>query len=168
MKRESLYRKTVDILYQAYFNDTLRHGNCYACACGNLVAANMGFEFERSEEPFFEQHKIHWKGTKNIYSPFNDKTVMDSWFNATHKHSNHPPTKKSFEQVKSTGYSVSELTKIEREFERASYGNNDEDHMFNGLVAVLKVLDKIHEVNVEESTTSKNKFEKHYQTLVNA
>ncbi len=40
MKNKSLYDKTVSILVDAYMNDTLQHGNCFACAVGNIVAAN--------------------------------------------------------------------------------------------------------------------------------
>lgn len=42
MKRPELYQKTVDILVKAYFDDTLQHGNCYACAVGNIIAGNCG------------------------------------------------------------------------------------------------------------------------------
>jgi hypothetical protein len=42
MIKEPLYHKTIGILVDAYFDDTLQHGNCSACAVGNLVAAAKG------------------------------------------------------------------------------------------------------------------------------
>jgi hypothetical protein len=46
MKRQELYNNTVDILVQAYFNDTLAHCDCSACAVGNMIAGNCGYELK--------------------------------------------------------------------------------------------------------------------------
>ena len=37
---KATFSNSVDILVKAYFNDTLRHGNCLACAVGNLMQAS--------------------------------------------------------------------------------------------------------------------------------
>jgi hypothetical protein len=48
MNRPEVYHKSVQILYDAYFNDTLDvMVNCYACAVGNLIAGNLGMEIEK-------------------------------------------------------------------------------------------------------------------------
>lgn len=49
MKNKELFDKTIGILVNAYLNDTLENANCHACAVGNLVATNCGYEMIQSE-----------------------------------------------------------------------------------------------------------------------
>jgi hypothetical protein len=128
MKKEELYNKTVDILVQAYLNDTLQHENCYACAVGNIIAANLNLN-------------IIQDGDIKMWEGYGSAKKQVNWFNGLRGYSY--SSKEEFErEVESTGYSVLELDRIERAFEGAScYG----DRMFNGLMAVIDVLDKIHE-----------------------
>lgn len=49
MKREQLFNKTVGVLVDAYNNGTLEHQSCQACAVGNIISAaynndRAGFE----------------------------------------------------------------------------------------------------------------------------
>lgn len=148
MKNKDLYKRTVDILVQAYFNDTLIHGNCCACAVGNLIAANNGFTFIKKY--FFEWREtnpewpsIHlFRECKQIADPIN----YDQ--------------KKGMEQLLSTGYTIIETAAIEYSFEKAT-GNTKDERMFNGLMAVIEVLDKIHEnTDTEITAESKQRFAK--------
>lgn len=155
MKNEALYHKTVDILVQAYFNDTLAHGNCYACAVGNIVAANCGFTFINTTQYESKHFKnIAWKGITNISETLT--AAVSSNYSLS-------LSKSQCSQLEKTGYSFEELRLIERFFEKAvtpygytpKKGDSIEDAMFKGLMNVIEVLDIIHENNDEEITTSK-------------
>lgn len=152
MINPALYHKTVDILVQAYFNDTLEHGNCHACAVGNLVAANTGIGFTRigfngnmwsdntPEWGFVFMSQISHGVNQQIINP-------------------HRYIGEAKRQIDSTGYTWQQLAKIEYAFETAPKGKSDDEWMFNGLMAVIDVLDEIHE-NKDEAVTKdiKGKF----------
>src|SRR5690606_3039681 len=53
-------------------------------------------------------------------------------------------------QIESTGYTWQELAKVEYAFENSSNGSNDDEWMFNGLLAVYDVLCEIHEISKDE------------------
>jgi hypothetical protein len=77
------------------------------------------------------------------------------------KHLDNKILKLAEKQIRSTGYSESEIARIEDAFEYNSYDNDydndsNEDTMFKGLMAVIDVLDEIHE-NKDEQTTKRNK-----------
>lgn len=165
MLKPDLYKRTVAILYDAYFNDTLQHGNCYACAVGNIVAANCGYTYKRGI-----LFQIGWEGVENMYEGYS--TILDHNFWAKVFTTNDRNQKIRLEyyhgepkrQIDSTGYTWQELAKIEYAFETAAKDNSAEDWMFNGLVAVLEVLAQIHQVGKEEATTDKARFQNHYST----
>lgn len=160
MIKPELYKRTTDILYQAYFNHTLEHQNCYACAVGNLVAANMCKRFVIDEA--LTEQKLYWEG----YNSYDIKSTGGkdvSWFGIikrvfSHGSGNH------HEEIISTGYTIMELTRIEHAFEVCERGKNDEDWMFNGLVAVLEVLKEIHQVTDQDLlTNNNNRFKEQYE-----
>jgi len=161
MKRPELYHRTVDILVQAYFNDTLEHCQCRACAVGNIVAANMGMKLGYNE--FFncivpEKFKVN--------TPTGDSGL---WYQAIYSGG---INKKALSddvmcQVLCTGYAAQELAKIESAFEYCERGNSKEDYMFNGLMAVINCLDEIHENHdTEISQSSKSKFTRNSLTPI--
>jgi hypothetical protein len=159
MRKEQLYHKTVDILVQAYFADTLIHGNQCGCAVGNIVAANCGIRVERDDTQVGDS-KISWGNPDKIWQDaawygFITKAEPDRKCGTNYS------KRKARQQVRSTGYSIDELNEIERAFEQASWGDSEEDYMFNGLMAVIEALDIIHE-NKDEvvSKSSKQKFTK--------
>jgi hypothetical protein len=149
--RPSLYKRTVDILFDAYFNDTLQHGDCYACAAGNIckeAAIKTGIP-NNSWKRLFTTN-----GTRT--RQLNQRELGD-WY----------PYISVYDAVflvEATGYGVNELGRVEWAFESASQGNSDEDWMFNGLVAVLEVLKEIHEVTEDEE--SAQRFKAHYESVL--
>jgi hypothetical protein len=159
MKNPELYKKTVDILYDAYFNDTLEHWNCTACAVGNIVAANMGIKIIPVRRGFV---KFGNPPGSDAFSPYENSGC---WFPSISYGSVNTLTKAAKKQVAATGYSARELAKIEKAFENCGYSVSSEDYMFNGLVAVLEVLKEIHEVTDEPHTENVTRFKNHYQTL---
>lgn len=129
MKNPELYQKTVDILVNAYFNDTLEHSNCYACAVGNLIGYYLGVVFT---------HRKMWVGLK----PYWDDVFITMDEGQRICHSEYFGEAKR--QIDLTGYTYIELAKIEKAFEMAESGVNDDEFMFNGLMAVIETLNKIH------------------------
>lgn len=145
--RTELYHETVEVLYDAYFKDELKHGNCKACAVGNICKKASSLTGIMNEE---------W----NV-------------FFCTSRRGDHYEQRRSFHRtgllfedakklISNTGYRIIELADIEFAFESADKGDSDEDWMFNGLAAVLKVLKQIHEVQDDEVTLTR--FESHYNS----
>lgn len=167
MIKPELYHKTVDILYQAYFNDTLMHTNCCACAVGNIVSANCGYGIPVKSS---EEQKATWVGAPY---PSNDGWarvfVTNVFGGAIQRALPAQYTGLAKFQIDATGYTWRQLAKIEYAFEMADQGSNDEDWMFNGLVAVLEVLKEIHQVTDEDLIQSNNnRFRDHYQKKLSA
>lgn len=138
MKNEALYNKTVDILVQAYFNDTLQLGNPCGCAVGNLVAAANCYKYKELEMGIIEYGHGIWP----------------SWYNLINENYTQGDDREGERQISSTGYTLDEIFWIERSFEFS--GRFDGDTMFNGLMAVIEVLDIIHE-NTDTAITIKSK-----------
>lgn len=152
MENKELYEKTVSILVKAYQNDTLVHGDCCACAVGNMVAYNCGFEIRKPSDrsPFvwkFGENAGMFPSWKRVFV-----TIDNSFQNIN-------PENYEFDakvQIDSTGYSYENLAKIEHAFEMAPMGLNDDCWMFNGLMAVIDVLDQIHK-NTDPIVTKSTK-----------
>ena len=148
MKNESLYRKTVDILVQAYMNDTLQHSNCHACAVGNLVSANIGIEkfITKPDGLLIWSNGIpFWNDVHMFMSSVGIQNIDQTQYKDEAKN-----------QIDATGYTWQQTAEIEKAFESALYGNSEDEWMLNGLMAVIDVLDKIHEVN-DPDVTQKTK-----------
>lgn len=156
MINETLYNRTVSILVDAYFKDKLRHGDCCACAVGNLIAANMNY----SITPIVDDEKERWLDENKNRMPYPGE---HGWGNVI---LNRQPIRNDLvkRQLHATEYSILQLILIEDAFEFRYIEYKDipkGDHMFNGLMAVIDVLDEIHENNNTELTaTTKLKFQK--------
>jgi hypothetical protein len=153
MIKEELYKRTVDILYQAYFNDTLIHSSCTACAVANIILANHNTAPVKEDAP----------GVLRLSWPFGEVSYSHgvSWYSVVSK--GIEPDNYANKLISVTGYDWEQLRKIENAFEKASYGVSEEDWMFNGLVAVLEVLKEIHQV--EDDAEVKKRFSNHYASL---
>jgi hypothetical protein len=158
MNRPEVYHKSVQILYDAYFNDTLEHGNCFACAVGNLVAGNLGLLFESGTS--FLPGKIVWVGyrTPGVHPAVSGwAEVIDGYGLNLTKYKEEPKR-----QIDSTGYTPQELATIEYQFEFGE--RKTKDYMFDGLVNVLEVLKEIHEVTDEDLIQANHKrFKEHHE-----
>lgn len=148
MKNKELFTKTVNILVDAYFKNTLQHGSCAACAVGNIIACNMGLKI--SEDLCFWEKK-----GKTIYSDWDNVFVTTREGQEINPKEYFGEAKK---QIDSTGYTWQELAKVEFAFETADEGNSEDDYMFNGLMSVCDVLIEIHEGNEAEKETAKQLF----------
>lgn len=139
MNRTELHQKTKDVLFKAYFDDTLEHSNCAACAVGNICGGEVLWSilfmtWEDGEPRTFEDIR-GMKVLSPSYGKYRGRIIDEQL------------RQEALAIIANTGYAVEELMLIERAFEMADKGENEEDHMFNGLVAVLEVLKDIHGVD---------------------
>lgn len=158
MNRPKLYDKTVKVLYDAYFNDTLEHGDCAACVVGNIckeASLITGIPrrawwrlFVTTRSLGIPSQAIALPGeilASNGYMPARSVPALDTTY--TDAQISSRILEEALRLVEATGYTVSELAQIEYAFESAPGGDSDEDHMFNGLVNVLEVLNSIHQMS---------------------
>lgn len=153
------FENSVNVLVQAYLSDTLLHGNCYACAVGNLVAAGMGYSFVRTKGLNYfadDCYKLTWNVTGGDY----DDSFHAGWYSHVRGWVSSRDKTQGMLEVQSVGYTINELNRIETAFERATRGNSDDEWMFNGLMAVVDVLAEIHGINLEQKEEAKLLFVK--------
>lgn len=143
MKNPELFHKTVGILVNAYLNNTLRHGSCMACACGNIIAGNNNWLIN---SPEWDEDKAVWFSVFSIKSKFDGIETKQIAKN----------------QVKSTGYSIKDFIAIERAFEGARIDKfvQSERNMYAGLMAVCDTLMIIHKATKTETQQAKQLFTK--------
>jgi hypothetical protein len=153
---KATFENTMDILVKAYLNDTLKHNDCQRCAVGNIVHA-AGF-------PYYELNGYsdsmppdscgNWKALFVTFDGHQSNRKLGigwfiedpSWVSAAEK------------MINATGYTEEQLAKVEYAFETASKGKNEDDWMFNGLIAVLEVVAQIHGVDLDNKKVYEDKF----------
>ena len=150
------FKHTMDVLVKAYLNDTLVHGNCYACAVGNLIAEANGWKYVNcKDEPF---RKIALDINAGMYL---DGKYGGDWyeFDESIKRTN-----QGLNEIHSIGYTLKEVVRIENAFENAWRGENEDSYMFNGLIAVLEVLADIHGVDFSGKKVYEDKLTEIFAT----
>ena len=158
---KATFENSVDVLVKAYMNDTLVHGNCYACAVGNLVAASCGFKYINKNNSLVN---VQWEGVRY---PGRGSDGWGSVFTTSGMKQRLNPeyyTGSPKKQIDSTGYSLCELMKIEFAFETARSRSTIDDSMFNGLLAVVDVLAEIHGVDLSVKQAAIGQFEEIHAT----
>jgi hypothetical protein len=158
MKNEELYDKSVAILTKSFMNGTLQHGACTACAVGNLIAGNCGFEFIKQGNFFHPQGFYYsWGNERALWGALfqTDAESKTQIINETNSTING-----ILVQLNSTGYHWRDLAKIEYAFELQNDLSYSDECMFNGLMAVVEVLGEIHEVSKEVTEETKLMFVK--------
>lgn len=173
MKNLELYNKTVDILFQAYFKGELEHGLCHACAVGNILkeaAAKVGVSNKRWAVKFITLlSEDYTHGSRQLIAGKSELLFANMLFGHYARTAENDNEVEILNEanllLENSPYPIEDLIKIEAAFEKGYCGQkrDDEEWMFNGLVAVLDVLKQIHEVENDEPV--KTKFKNHYQTL---
>jgi hypothetical protein len=136
MKNQELFDRTVGILVKAYLNETLVHQDSCGCAVGNLVYQHRDKSNFGVIKKGFDVHAPWFKVAKRFNKDF-----------------------EGLQQIKSTGYTISEINNIEISFERGGNVVNDKDG-FKGLMSVVDYLAEIHEADTEETANAKSLFTK--------
>lgn len=148
------FEDSASVLVRAYMNDTLVHGNCSACAVGNLIASAIGKKPVPVVAPCF-------RFDDNTYTEWNK--VFSSNPQKCQRFYPENYTEKAKEFIDSTGYTLDELRRIEFAFESApGYQHEavsiDDNWMFNGLLAVVEVLADIHSVDFSTKELAIDRF----------
>lgn len=150
MKNQELFDRTVGILVKAYFNETLLHYNCCACAVGNLVAANLHYKFN-SENYWEEQVSPQYdNGWASVFATSGSTQKMNR--------NNYHLIASAKEQIDATGYTITELARIELAFERAYEYKDTDNERFDGLMNVIDALQFIHKATPAEAQSAKELF----------
>lgn len=146
MKNQELFNKTISILVKAYHAGRLQNQNCYACAVGNIIADNCGFEYEKDSEGLWVWvgKRVMWQNAFVTIRGYGQDIDLSNYVGEVKR------------QLDSTGYKVMELAKIENAFEEGS--DSDGDFLFNGLMSVVDTLMLIHEANEIEVKQAKQLF----------
>ena len=154
------FENTVNILVKAYLNDTLEHLKCSACAVGNLVAAADNTTPRR-----YPDNKLDGMGLKfDCWNWANNRQV--AWYDVfmttggTQRITPELYSDEAKRQIDVTGYAWEELARIEYAFETAPKGKDNDEWMFNGLMAVVDVLADIHQVDLSVKESAKLLFVK--------
>lgn len=157
------FEKAKDALLNAFLNDTLRAGDCTACACGNIIAAACGIEVPRGEtmkevkastlESFIETEGktlqlVNWSKKRHGLT-IGSKTVFFAL-----------PSLEG--ELNEAGYTTAEFARIENAFEQnTKYKIQDYEKLsreevlqdqFKGLCAVVDVIIDIDNVKVDPNS----------------
>ena len=116
MKNKDLFNRTISILVKAYQKDTLKHGDCEACAVGNLVAdaLNTRPSFERNM--FLHNEAAMWQKVFCSEEPMK-QYIRPSMYSGETKR-----------QIDATGYHWVDLAKIEYAFESVIEDHEHKTH----------------------------------------
>ncbi len=126
IKNKEQFDNSIKVLVKAYLEGTLEHGVPCACAVGNLIG-----EGKRAWYDIVSRIKLNF----DLPSATHDEGISE---------------------IKSTGYKVKEIVRIEKAFERVT---QDPDG-YKGLCAVFDVLVKIHQGSDKELELAKEQLVK--------
>lgn len=138
MNREELYHKTVNVLLDAYNDGELEHGNCSACAVGNICkeAAKMIRVHGASWSALFQTNakgsQLHLPEMKIFFQPDGYALVLLIEYNIT-------------DLAKIEFAFESSLHKTDEGYEFWTSSVNKKQGQYIGLCGVLDVLKEIHE-----------------------
>jgi hypothetical protein len=165
------FNHTVNVLVQAYLNDTLKHMDCAACAVGNIVADALECRIVNAEEVGWAGlHGNYWERGGITYEPIWHRLFFTPRPQA--KQRRWPKRYRGVikKQIEATGYTWQELALIERAFEsvpvpyfsemQLSFNVDHEKWMFDGLMKVVDCLADIHGINLEATNEAKKLFQK--------
>lgn len=158
MNRPEIYQKSMDVLVKAYIDGGLDRMDCAACAVGNLVAAGCGYTRSPKKHKFLDS----------------EGRIVTSYWSVIINSADglHFIPSDVYKQITCTGYNRRELHKIEEAFMHPPESGNfgycvQYDEQYHGLIAVLKVLDEIHEVKDDTiKASSKVRFDSVRETIL--
>lgn len=139
------FNETVSILVMAYMNDELRHQDCEACVVGNLCGGSSLWRF------------LFMTCETGTQAP---TTISNIWLRTLGFESVDELLSAANNLCLSTGYTVDQLAKIEFAFESTPKVEDEDEWMFNGLMAVVSVLAEIHGVSLDVSEDARKLFVK--------
>ena len=153
------FHHSVNVLVKAYLNDTLESRNCYACACGNLIAEAQGIKFKKQR---WHNLNVKWDIEDEDYYPGSNGACngIGGWGAII---LDNEPNELGAKQIESTGYTIEELKRIENAFEkpnRSTLTKATDETVFKGLMNVVDILADIHGIDLETKEETKKLFKK--------
>lgn len=129
-------KNSIEILQRAYLEETLKAGDCEACAVGNLVAKS-GYEGKSYDWRFIF---VTSKGEQHFFNRFEAAPEQII---------------RGYMAIEATGYSITELARIEYAFETALTSEEAKElpvheEQWIRLQAVLKVLFDIEGISYDQ------------------
>lgn len=152
------FNHTLSVLVTGYLNNTLEHYSCCACAVGNMVANACGYTFAGMHRGFDQE--LLWDQTISLRINPSWRRVFITYEDGTARKSPSNYFGDAKAEIDATGYNWEELSRIENAFEMAPKGSSKDEHMFNGLMAVVDVLADIHGIDLERKEEAKSLFVK--------
>jgi hypothetical protein len=134
------FHHSVNVAVQAYINGTLEHMDCQKCYVGNLIRAS-GYNLKMNDDA----HETYW--LRHLQNKFRKVSVTYDLTIA-------------MEQIVCTGYTDEELNRLEYAFEFSEFDLDSDQYMFNGMMAVVEELAKIHNIDLETTEKAKALFVK--------
>lgn len=158
MNRSELYSETVNILYDAYYNNRLEYRNYHLCPIGNIIRSKMGYDVSIKNNSLGRK-SCSWYNKGDFVLAFPWHSLL---YQNLQRLTNLEPEDLALAEIhlKVTGYSKDELIKIEMAFE-SNYEEEAYSDYLSGVINVLKVLDEIHQVNVAGSCATWETNENH-------
>ena len=140
MSEQEKFDRAVNVLVQAFLNDTLEHGSCTRCAVGNLVGALA----------YPGAHEAPGKARGIDYVLPNGEIKRADWFSIM-RNNNSPwltsdEKRIGEEQRAALGYTWQQIDDIEEAFENTKYNQHA---MYDGMMAVVTELALIHGIDLE-------------------
>ena len=189
MNRKKLYEKTVNILLDAYNSGKLMHGDCTACAVGNICGNNRLWSYlfvttstkQYKEKPGFIRLRdpkgevIEIKNEelpKYVNSGFSFGNVFyvtdNDYYTVVPASLSYIEKKqKGLELIESTGYTLDELARIEFAFENSIRNTQegyehytDEDPKKGQFIGLTAVLNVLAEIHATPEKSTKANQEK--------
>jgi hypothetical protein len=170
-KGKQLFDQTVSDLVTAYISNELRHGECSACAVGNILkrfAKDLLIPNYSIWSCLFVTKTSFGKQTQLIAKSDNEyirhgltieKISLTEEYLTPSSRFNAMVNKACANRlIEASGYTMEELARVELAFETAPVGESDDEWMFNGLMAVVDVLADINGISLEEREESKLMF----------
>lgn len=171
MNRPELFVKSVDTLVDAYEKGNLQHLSPCNCAVGNLIAYNTGtyrFNDKTGGTEAEWAHLVNAIRDAVMIEPSSEK-ISEHWiFSKADKYNRTKDLSAAYNQIYLSGYSASEVEKIESAFEKVIVGEcgigisdrkaERTDEPLDGLLNAIKVLGEIHGIPEETVTCMRDKI----------
>jgi hypothetical protein len=152
MNRPELFVKSVDVLVHAFQNGKLENRSACNCAVGNLVSYRRGtYGAGRStiDNPWYSL-LVSVRETKNAKKK--DLSTKQATADVLGNKVVPFELDAGWEEIESTEYTLNEIERIERAFERLKgnqYAQVEKPNTRLGLMRAIKVLGDIHEIPEE-------------------
>ncbi len=129
------FNYTVGVLINAYLSDKLKRGYCGLCAVGNILNGRTEWSVLFCTDSYGKQRR-----GQELHDYIKFMTPEEIDLKSTC----------ALIDIGRSGYTVDELAEVEFAFETAPIGSSLDDSIFNGLVAAIDALAKIHNVELGE------------------